>query len=773
MKLSRCVSAMLCLFLLAGCSSRESQVFQENIPTVDWKTNGFAVSGEAKEEQKLWVESHIRWEHEEIIWDEETEANFPILDAVYQNGKIYLLHPIAVKPDANTVRGVLEIFDTYNMENTMEEITQQLSFSSTDFILTGMDVIGDGNYAFRTKEFDVDEDGQVTQIYDGITYMNSEENIQRIDLLPIFIKKGIIEENDSSIRIDEDCFCDVAGNIYFRSPNCSELYILDKDGELLTEYKGSGQEFIGRPLKTEEGELIFYIHDNDKDSTRLVWFNIETGKACFLAELEREWIKQLYGIQGNYLYYEGQNGIVRWDVASGTRQLVFRFDENGINKIYQTMLVLREGMNPILRTYGTVNGEEEDWLVVLSEEPVQKPDAIRVSGMKVVSDRIQNCTTVASRRNPDYSYILEECEEKDMNDYRTRIMAELSAGGGPDLLYVSLEDMELLQKRGLLADLRTLLSEETLCKVMPGVIEMGTVDGTLVGMAPGVMAETLLISESAWNENTWTLENVIDLMEEGKIENKILSTATGGAESENPIYFASLGAQRALVNCSLGNSFLIDWEKRESHFEDERFIRLLKCIGVYGSGSLEYLWGDGKDGGDVMVEVMLSSTNSIIDFHGTHMADGIHYVGYPSNSGNGSYLYTDGMLVVNRNLTDPKAVSAYLECLWGSEVQNSEDRRGYSLPVTYPSADDIRYDAETGEAWWNGERLTVFKDGTTSLDETIIFLAQCVPAPKTYTYLERIIYEELSTYYEEPGRTAEDTARIIDSRVQVYLDEGN
>ena len=87
MKLSRCVSAMLCLFLLAGCSSRESQVFQENIPTVDWKTNGFAVSGEAKEEQKLWVESHIRWEHEEIIWDEETEANFPILDAVYQNGK--------------------------------------------------------------------------------------------------------------------------------------------------------------------------------------------------------------------------------------------------------------------------------------------------------------------------------------------------------------------------------------------------------------------------------------------------------------------------------------------------------------------------------------------------------------------------------------------------------------------------------------------------------------------------------------------------------------
>ena len=57
----------------------------------------------------------------------------------------------------------------------------------------------------------------------------------------------------------------------------------------------------------------------------------------------------------------------------------------------------------------------------------------------------------------------------------------------------------------------------------------------------------LVVSGETWSRDTWQLEDIIGLMEEGK-----------------------------LTGDSLGDFFLIDWENRSSHFDDERFIRLLE-----------------------------------------------------------------------------------------------------------------------------------------------------------------------------------------------------
>ena len=52
------------------------------------------------------------------------------------------------------------------------------------------------------------------------------------------------------------------------------------------------------------------------------------------------------------------------------------------------------------------------------------------------------------------------------------------------MLWVTGEDMEMLEEKGLLADLRDYLSEETLGQIFPGVIEAGTVNDRLVGIFP-------------------------------------------------------------------------------------------------------------------------------------------------------------------------------------------------------------------------------------------------------------------------------------------------
>lgn len=763
------IMALLCLLCLTGCGRQAAENVHGNQTAADWKTDGFAVSGEVMDEQALWIEEYIPWIHDGVPYDEETDQYRPTIEDTCFGEKVYRKYQV-IDNDGRW-RYFVEIYDTSSMEKTITELDlEQLGIQGERKYLGNMDIVGDQSYAFQVIGYDRDGE-EFTLIDDKILYLGSEGITGQTDLLSIYLEKGIVQKNNTAISTGDDCICDGDGNSYVRVWDTDDcyLYVFDRDGNFLMEYKGISESIIN-PVKTETGDLIFLILNNEEGytKTRLVWFDVETVQARTLADLGRERVQQLYGMQGSYLYYEDEDGIVRWDVVSGNRQLVFRFAENGVFDVFQhysTMLLLREGKAPVLRNWGWVNGEEDDWLMVLSEEPVELPGAVRVVSLTEASERVINCAAVVSRRNRSYTFSYEDSGSTDMADFRTQIIAELMAGNGPDILYVSREDMELFQERGLLADLRMLVSEETLNKVMPGVIELGTVDGALVGMAPGVSARSLLVGESVWSGDSWTMDDMLELMESGLLEGRILMNSRTS-------YYYPFAVVRTIVGYNLENSFLIDWDKRESHFEDERFIKLLEYAGRYDNGDFEGPWdARAAGGGSLMVDVNLWSPRYLVDFQGTREAEGSHYVGFPTEGGNGSFLNADGMLVVNKNVGNPEAVSAFLEVLLGSEIQ-AIDNAGSSIPITYFAIEDIKYDDKTGEARWNGEKLTVFEDGATSLHEANTLLAQCVPTPRTYTDLEQIIYEELSAYYEQ-DKTAEETAKIIDNRVQLYLDERN
>lgn len=777
------IISLFCLLCLTGCGRQVAEDVQENQTAADWKTNGFAVSGEVVEEQALWVNSYIPWEHEDLTWDEETETVSWVLRRIFYGDsqaiccgeKLYMLLPIIDAENYNYTRWFLEIYDTASMEASFQELDlNQLEISKaegTRKFLWDMDVMGDQAFAFQVLDIDINETDSGTEfnhISNAIVYLDSEGKVSQTELLPFFQEKGYVGKGTSSEGVWSS---DAAGNIYLRIGTAAnpylKLYILGSDGELLMEHECAAQEQIYAPMKTVEGELIFPVRNNETRSTSLVWFDVTKKQAHALAVLEGEYVKQLYGMQGNDLFYENGFGIVRWNVVSGIRQQVFRFDQNGVSDSLGTMLVLREGRTPVLRLWGTVNDETKDLLVTLSEEPVERPDAIRVVSLTEESQRVRNSVPAVSRQNPNNTFVYEERETTDAEDYRNRIIAELAAGDGPEIMYVSREDMEILYERGVLADLRDFISEETLDKVLPGVLEMGTVDGSLVGMAPGIRAISLRVGENAWSEDSWTLEDILGLMESGKLERRIFYTSTGG-------YFGPLAVMGWLIDYSLEDSFLIDWETGESHFEDERFIRLLEYISRNDDLSYDGPIDDRiQGGGSLMVFEEISEPYAAAQFVGTHGVQGSHYVGFPTEHGNGNYLEAAGVIVVRKNVSNPSAVSSYLECLLGNEIQMTSSLvDSYGLPVIPLPTDSYRIDPDTGKAWWDGRTLNIFEDGTNSLQEANAFLAQCVPAPKTYTVLQDIIDEELSVYYHD-GRSAEETANIIDNRVQLYLDEGN
>lgn len=757
-----CMAVILCLLFLTGCGKREVPDGEDHteIPGNDWRTNGFVVSGEVQEHQALWALGHIEWPHEGISYNPAIETAYGE-QAESLGGQIYRLYRIVPQGEGREDRKnryLLETYDTSVMQASVTEIDGEKLGIDSGFI-SSMGIIGQGNYVFRVLEYERKQEGS-SEAHPYLVYSDLGENTKKVDLLSVYQEKGIADK-----VYDSECICDAAGNSYTRVwigdylPR--DIYILDREGNLLMEHHGDASDEIMKPFKMREGELIFPIYNNNDRSTKFIWFDLEKKEERTIAVFEtdvRKSIKQVYGIQENDIYYESPDGIVVWNIASGDRRLVYRFDENGVSVLHDTMLVLQEGRLPVLRMHATVNNEEEDWLVVLSDQKVEASDAARVVSLIKTSSRVQNCVTTASRRNPGLNYTYEYCAEAERDDLRTRVIAEMVAGGGPDILYVSLEDMKLLQSRGLIKDLRTVLPQETIDRILPSIMEMGTVDGAFVGLAPEMVFYTAVTLKSIWDRDTWKLEDILKLLDTGNYS---------GIFCQGTMTFAPRALLMQLTEAGLWESALIDWEKGESHFESELFLRILEASTTYGDNPVRMDTWLGTGG---CLGMLTSADLETIEELYEQYGEDFYFVGELTSGNCGNFVSSNGVLVVNANVSDSKAASAYLECLLTDEIQYPFFPAAYD-PVLKIFTEDVQISPDDNKIlFWKDHRLTIREDGSTYLNVYKELLENSVPRPESYNDITDIVWEEAQSYIAG-DKPAKDVANTIDKRIQVYLDE--
>lgn len=761
----RLASIMSIVILLSACgrqSIKGNETSTAVVPVM-WKTEGFAVNDEVIEEQELWVDRHVRWEHANVQWDEETEDVFGTSEAKIVENCIYRFYPIIQKEEAVPIRGIMERLDTMSMEESVIIYTpEQMGIEDDNKgVIVDFDVISKDKLAIQLLNYTYNDSEKFIPKINELIHINGNVENKVTNLLPVYLEKGICLEEYDYWLLEGECVCDASGNSYVRSRNSDKLYVLDADGNLIIEYECPENGQLQLPMKTEDGELVYPCYDGRMKKTDILWVDTQNRKVEMLASVNGSIVK-LYGLKQNNLYYEDEQGIVRWDIASGERKLIFIFNKNEVQDIYDKQLMLRDNDTPLLRIYGYVNGQFQDWLLTLSKEPVEKADAVHVACITDnVSDRVRNCVGVAARNNPDFSYKYEDGDGMDVSDYYTAVMTQMMSGEGPDILFVSPEDMEMLYAKGLIADLREYISDETLKKVISGVVGLGSRNGTLLGIAPDISADSLMVQEDVWNGESWTIEDIISLIEQGKLSGRV---------TDGEGLYSSIAALRIILKYIIDDSFVIDWENYESHFDDERFIKLIKCLGKNDyenpDGSKEQLDGS-------IMQVSLHYMSNVYNYLGQRGNEGWHYVGFPSENGCGNYLWADGMVVVNAATASKEAVSAYLECLLSKEVQDTVNTVGWNdkLPILPLSLEDIYYeDYDNMGATYHNYVVVEFADGSTSVHESRDFLEKCVPAPKRYDVVQDIIWEEIQSYYSG-DKTADEVAVLIDDRVQLYLDE--
>lgn len=144
-----------------------------------------------------------------------------------------------------------------------------------------------------------------------------------------------------------------------------------------------------------------------------------------------------------------------------------------------------------------------------------------------------------------------------------------------------------------------------------------------------------------------------------------------------------------------------------------------------------------------------------------------------SLSGQSTEILSGTYLVVNARTTEYSAVKEYLNFLLSYENQ-------YTL--VHPVRKDVfenrlTRDPVSGMYYMpltldnsNSAQIQPKPNGDSYLEEYLAFLESAKPADNSHPAVWDIIYQELNTYLNS-GKNARDTAAVIQSRVQLYLDE--
>lgn len=752
-----CYICILFVAVMTGCSSPEDVESRGTAlkgTSADWE-QGFQ-QGPLGEGGQMYTVDYRELDHEHP--EDNTNPRLRVIKAVgdaYVDFYRYYL-------DERTVY-YLEQISMDGADKTYMNIHPK-DWGIEDNEIWGFDALGE-RYYFGVGIYEEEEpewNAEPVQCYVVVT--DGEGRLQsQVDILSGLKELGfggILE----ALYVDGEGYIYVVGNDERRD----SLYILDKQGQSVASYTCPlpERDMLFSPVRDDSGRIFFPVKETGEGATRLLWKD-GRNEIAELGRMDNATISTWYTMRGSELYYAEGGAVVRWNVTTGKRERIFNLKENGISDYLGTMLFWDNAGNAYLR----YKSKNEDWVSRLSFEEPQLGDPVRVGILTQWSgaEFVQSSLATFCRTNPLYPVEVEKVSGTDNADNaKERILIDVMNGKGPDVLYLSYEDLLRLKNWGALAEMGGLIPDSVRERLLPGVVEYGEIDGGMYGIPSSVVINTMFTNRELWNSEGWTLDEVLELAEENK---DIYGIFTYGDSNVYGYETLSLLTEYDLAQ---GKSKFIDWEKKISCFEEQDFMRVLEVIGSYEENRNEVYEMYGIEN-KAALALPWNSLSAEDFFYLMGVFGEIGYaVGVPAEDGRGNYLMAEGLLAVREGVSEEKLeiiqeMFSYLlspRCQFGLHggISVIEDMVDYN--VQYSEAEDQYYWMDGTDDW---RYLKKKEDGSTYIEDFKELLRSAVPY-KDYCPIYDIVQEEAGAFFEGQS-DALTVTRLIDNRVQLYLDE--
>lgn len=375
---------------------------------------------------------------------------------------------------------------------------------------------------------------------------------------------------------------------------------------------------------------------------------------------------------------------------------------------------------------------------------------------------IWTAITTFNRENEDYYVTIRNYGGWANQD---RIYADMAAGNGPDIIDMTYlaDDYDVYARSGYLEDLLPYLEESPYQDdVIWNVLDAFEVDGGLYMLVPQFQVRGILVSPdyTAMIEE-WNIETFLKLLEENRWEKDIFASR---GNPERLLYYLVCGMQEELI----------DREQGEVFFETETFREILALCREYGEADTSAWASD--DGMDNWLYTYFGWGGM---FHENILGANIYGLerdcplyGYPTLSGQvyGVWACMDSCAVYSGS-RNKEGAWAFLESLLWDSNQRYPGTANPGFPIrisilkeSEEEAKEQRYKLSTGES-------TNITEAEIQIQEDILLNGELVnSAVLLDSDIWAVIQEETAAYFAG-DKSAEETARVIQSRVGIIVSE--
>ncbi len=524
--------------------------------------------------------------------------------------------------------------------------------------------------------------------------------------------------------------------------------------------------------QTEDGRLYLLLNDHEKGKEVLEELDPDTGQVIQESRVEwdftRGWHSNL-GTAGASLARTTLQGIDSVDMAAQSTFPLLYFDGTSYGWHDTLWLrdfrVLEDGIMEFLWT--DLSGQKCIRERLCMEKVEKTPVVLRgfFENGSWLSDKVE----VFNQKSKDYHVILETCGSgNDAEDFARLTSVQVGAGKGPDILCGS-----------------SLLDD-----YISGMMEKGALEALNPYMeASGIREEDyfpLVFSMWRQGENIYSVtpkmeiyceEMDVKVLGSGKTPDiEMLADALLAWEGK-AVYRQGLASEDVLNSLLQGSESLwgmVNWENGDKDssgtcdFNTPLFAKLLDVSKRYGYDDRKVLQPEITYRVDLRYYIKFNTPTEQTEKErvsvGTLFDDGCHTVSQP--------LYT---MAVNANSANKEGAWEFITFLLSEEVQYWE--QVYIPPVHLESFDKwLEWELRrlTEPRFEKGkEILPVYYGENTSKEKREAYkkaIEDARPLPIQTAPILTIIQEEAEDYFNG-SKNAEEVSRVINNRVQLYLDE--
>lgn len=421
----------------------------------------------------------------------------------------------------------------------------------------------------------------------------------------------------------------------------------------------------------------------------------------------------------------------------------------------------------------------------VAPEDIPDKAVVVLAGLKV-NGSIKKRAIQYNRENARYRVVLREYESVE------RLNLDMVSGNLPDLLMAEGLPMDSYIAKGLIADVNPLIEgDEELFQTefLQNVFDAYSVDGKLMYVVPSFVLLTMAARTSLVGDgDDWSVERMREVLAGMGADAQLLDGLNRDVFMEKVMEYC-------------GNDF-IDLETGKCTFDSKEFVELMKFAYTlpeerhYAGESGEDSWDAYQlqylNGKTLLMELDVWSFDQSVDERLFYQLNGYLggdyvFVGFPSNAATSAA--SERALICGKNLIALLAQAGNPDGAWDfarfyltdeyqsglesslpvnkrifEEWAKEETRRPYHMDE---NGEKVEYDFFLNP---NGETAVVPPLSQGQLEELITYVESATKTPFEDANVLNIIREEMGSFFAG-DKKAEDVASIIQSRVQMYVQE--